>query len=122
MMRSKLGGLGGSPVMRRRTNSSASGTCSAALKRRSKPMVVAVLLDMARPQLDPAPCAGYTSTLSGSRRRRSVRLAYRLAAACSPPKSGRPTSPTKRVSPVSTNQGSVPRVRSVTSSAMLSGV
>ncbi len=58
MIRSKLGGLGGRPVIRRRTKSSTPAACSAALKRRSKPMVVAVLLDIARPQLDPAPCAG----------------------------------------------------------------
>ena len=68
MIRSKFGGLGGRPVIScadervRRP-----GAWSAGLKRRSKPIVDAVLLDMARPQLDPAPCAGYTSTLSGRR-------------------------------------------------------
>ena len=48
-----------------RTKASTSPAWRAALNRRSKPMVDAVLLDMARPQLDPAPWAGYTSTLSG---------------------------------------------------------
>lgn len=39
-----------------------------------------------------------------------------------PGKSGRPTAPTNRVSPVSTNHGSVPRRRSVTTRQMLSRV
>ena len=42
MMRSKFGGLAGSPVMRARTKDASSSARSARLKRRSKPMVVAV--------------------------------------------------------------------------------
>ena len=55
MMRSKFGGLGGKPVMSRVTKASTPSARSAGLKRRSKPMVEAVLLDMARPHVDPAP-------------------------------------------------------------------
>src|SRR5712691_13019583 len=49
MIRSKLGGLGGSPVISSRTKSSTLRGCSAGLKRRSKPMVEPGLEDMARP-------------------------------------------------------------------------
>src|SRR5262249_15843189 len=122
MMRSKFGGLGGSPFMRCWTKSSTPVACSATLNRRSKPIVEPVLLDIARPHEEPAPWPRSTSTLSGSVSRRRVKLPYRFAAARSPPKSGRPTSPTNSVSPVRTNQGSSPRPRSVTSSEMLSGV
>ena len=58
MMRSKLGGLGGSPVISSRTKSSTLRGCSAGLKRRSKPMVEPGLEDMARPHDEPPPWAG----------------------------------------------------------------
>jgi hypothetical protein len=55
---SKEGGLGGSPARTTSTKSSLLRAHSAALKRRSKPMVEADFEDMARPHSEPAPWAG----------------------------------------------------------------
>jgi hypothetical protein len=57
-MVSKEGGLGGSPAMTTWTNSSLLRARSAALKRRSNPMVEADFEDIARPHSEPAPWAG----------------------------------------------------------------
>src|SRR5262249_35210068 len=76
------------------------------------------------PQTEPETCAGKISRSSGKVSSRVWMLSWSWPAfsRARPGRSGRPTAPTNSVSPVSTNQGSVPRRRSVTTRQMLSGV
>jgi len=55
---SNWGGFGGRSRMMKSTNAARSRSCSAALKRRSKPIVEPVFADIARPHAEPAPWAG----------------------------------------------------------------
>ena len=79
---------------------------------RWSPMVDCVAVDRFFPQADPAPWAGKTRTPSGRASSRSWSERYRSrarSAALEPAddsRSGRPTSPMKRVSPVRTPHGS----------------
>jgi hypothetical protein len=91
-------------------------------------MVDDVSFEMLRPQSDPAPCAGYTSTASGSVSSFACsesysRPAISSAEASAPQaRSGRPTSPMNSVSPVSTSRGCADPAVSVTTTHRLSGV
>ena len=99
-----------------RINSSRLRIRSASLNFLSYPIVLDLFAAIARPQRDPLPWAGYTSHSSGSARILVWRLSKRRDASSSAlpgNRSGRPTSPTKRVSPEKMATGVSPREMSV---------
>ena len=108
------------------TKSSRVLICSAQLVSRSVPMVDELSARMLRPQSEPAPCAGYTSVLSGSVISlwcsESNIMSASCCGVCVGERSGRPTSPMNSVSPVNTAQGSSPCSQSVSTRQTLSGV
>src|SRR5262249_15545473 len=92
-------------------------------QRRSNAMVLVGLPLRPAPQTDPEKWPGKISTSPGSVSSFSWMLVKSRAAfsRAHPGRSGRPTAPTKSVSPVNTNHGASPRFRSVTRRQMLSG-
>src|SRR5438093_11150633 len=122
----KASGCGGRSARTNSTNSDFEVRRSAGLKRRSKPIVDPGFPLSPLPHAAPPKCAGKTSTWSGSFKSLPWRLSWSSSANAvsepAPMRSGRPTPPEKRVSPVRTNQGSGARVLSVTRMETLSGV
>ncbi len=75
------------------------------------------------PHIEPPRCAGHSSQSPGSVSSRwcTERKIWRAPSACSTAKSVRATSPTNRLSPLSTAHGSPPRVVSISRKAVCSG-
>src|SRR4051812_2923685 len=121
----KFGGCGPSRASAPATKRSSSRSASAALCARSKPIVEATFRSMpGPPHIDPPRWPGHTSVSSASGRRRSwrERKMSRAPSAGSIARSGRATSPTNMLSPVSTAHGrSASRRPSTSANAVCSG-
>ena len=113
-MRSKFGGWGARWPVSASTKAASSPLASSRLKRRSNPIVVpGFSLMPAPPQSEPPMCPGHTSAKSPRARRRCTdAYSPRAPSSLSTARSGRATSPTKSESPVTTSQGSAPRLSS----------
>ena len=120
----KFGGWGASAAIACSTNSRSSAIFSSGCDARSKPIVEEILRSIpGPPHSEPPRCAGHTSQVAGSVSSRSWSAWKRSRApsSLSTARSGRATSPTNSVSPVSTAHGSSPRAVSVSAKQVCSG-
>ena len=120
----KFGGCGPSLASASSTNSSSSVIDSVGLWAFSKPIVEEIFMSMpGPPHIEPPRWPGQTSQSAGSLSSFSCseRKMPRAPSALSIARSGRATSLTNSVSPVSTAHGSSPRLVSISANAVCSG-